>query len=267
MTLCLSPAELCLPLPTNTGHAAAATEEQCAVQTLCCARGDAPAGMTVYAAPTDIRVAIGRLNAYLDRSRCAMRLPGALPRNSHGLLTRTDFPVVFRGERRSPAQVVMTGGFDQSYLFFGNRTLTDFEVRPLIVSARYAGAKAFISAHVGDEFHYVYALKSGGRPAVSLNENARFNGAQLARYLNLDERAFTDPSRGIDQAFEDAYAFDEVHIRGGFSTDEIYLIDTDDPRWVDRLHGGRHSDADVLGYPLARVHASATLAQVDNVQP
>jgi len=251
----LSPADLCPPLPTDIVPAAATTEGPCVVRMGEGPGAGVPAGMTVYAAPTDIRVAIGRLNAYLDRSRCATRVPGALPRNSHGLLTRTDFPVVFRGERRSPAQVVMTGGFDQSYLFFGNRTLTDFDVRPLIVSARYAGAKAFISAHARDEFHYVYALRSAGRPAVSLNENARFNGAQLARYLNLDERAFTDPACGIDLAFEDAYAFDEVHIRGGFSIDEIYLIDTDDPHWEHRLRGGPHSEAEVFGYPLARVQA------------
>ena len=149
--------------------------------------------------------------------------------------------------------MTLTGGFDHSYLFFGIRALTDFDVQPLIVSARYAGAKTFITSHAGDEYHYVYALRAAGRQAVSLHENARFNSAGLARHLNLDDDLFPDPSRGIGAAFEDAYAFDEVHIRGGFSPDEIYLIDADDPCWKHRLEAARLGESSVFGYALTRL--------------
>jgi hypothetical protein len=206
--------------------------------------GGAPSG--------PIEAAVRRATEYAEQHEDAMLPAEALEKNARGQLQRTDYKVLFRGETRSPTSIIRSGGFGVSHIFVNER-LTEFP--PLITSARYEGARTFIVPMAGmdNEYYYIYVLKSEGREAASLNENARYNPQGLADLINVDVEDFEDPEDGVDVHYALAYDFDEVHVRGGFSNDEIYLLDTDDPQWLETLQKYHAGQPNVLGLPLSDI--------------
>jgi hypothetical protein len=202
--------------------------------------------------PAAVATAIRRAEAYATLREGGMKPPGALAKNARGLLQRNDYNVLFRGDLRSPTEVIGTEGFGVSRVFVNER-LTDFP--PLIASAKYEGARTFIVAEGREEnrYYYIYVLKSEGREAASLNENARHNPEGLAQLVDGEPEHFEDPAEGVDGYYMGAWDFDEVHVRGGFSKDEIYLLDTDDPEWIGKLDTYFSGQPNVLGLPLSEI--------------
>jgi hypothetical protein len=202
--------------------------------------------------PTNIDMAVRRATEYAEQHADTMTPAEELGKNARGQLQRTDYNVLFRGDMRSPIDLVESDGFNVSHSF-ANEQLTEFQ--PLIASAKYEGARTFITAEANGEgrYYYIYALKSEGREAASLNENAHFNAEGLAELVDGYPEHFENAEEGVDAYYAGAYEFDEIHVRGGFTKDEIYLLDTNDPEWTANLNEYYAGQPNVLGLPLSDI--------------